>query len=321
MGNPISRIQDEAIYANNEDKLLKEERLKLMEKMVSTHLQLKKLNILSMKERRNLKLHSHTAHDCQCQVNVLLANKPSQNLETAINNFFSGHMVMELGILIQNSGVKAVLGNCSMGEYETSEMFLICRDKRLLLCDAYCYRWNFATKGVVPDIEGVVGILVLQRDIDLSVTNPHILFWAISHQKSILGKKHEAKQIFDIAAEVLDEIVTHQVATAKKWAEVPINSCQECVVLLHKNEGVECAPEKAPEEKSNICHEEGAREMGGESAIECLERSFVYNSRKHKLQASNLVLFQKWVGGGNLLDGCTEKYCCRDGVTGALYHK
>ena len=46
-------------------------------------------------------------------------------------------------------GANTVLGNTSIGEYETTDMFIVWSNNALLRCDAYYYYWNFATKGVI----------------------------------------------------------------------------------------------------------------------------------------------------------------------------
>ena len=75
------------------------------------------------------------------QVNIVLSSKPSDDLVEAIDEFFSGNFMSGLGKLV-HVAVKGVLGNASMGEYETSQMFIVWEYNVLLRYDAYCYRCN-----------------------------------------------------------------------------------------------------------------------------------------------------------------------------------
>ena len=74
-----------------------------------------------------------------------------------------------------------------MGEYESNDMFIVWSSNALLRCDAYYYRWNFVSKEVISDTEGVVGILLVKRVIDITKTDPQVLTWAISEQAARHG--------------------------------------------------------------------------------------------------------------------------------------
>ena len=77
-----------------------------------------------------------------------------------------------------------------MGEYETTpDMFIVWTiDNRggtnnaLFRCDAYYYRWNFVSQGVINGAERVV-----KRD--LTKTDPQVLTWAISKQLRRLSSR------------------------------------------------------------------------------------------------------------------------------------
>ena len=70
--------------------------------------------------------------------------------------------------------------------------------------------WNFAAAGVIEDTEGVVGVLLCKRVIDITKTDPQVLTWAISRQASSLGKKDEA-QMIEEAMGVLERVMKFQV--------------------------------------------------------------------------------------------------------------
>jgi len=209
MGNPISLIREEASCANDEEKvrMQNEEYLQLMEKMINAHLRIQQSRILAGLENYS-KLKTHDLQEYK-QVNILLSSKPSQDLKEAINDFFSSHIVKGLGKICP-AAILTVLGNNSVGKYEASGMFIVWKDNKLLRYDTYCYRWNFAAKGVLKDVEGVVGVLLLKRVIDLTRTNPHLLIWVISHQASLLGKTSELKEMIEEAMDILEKVVDSQ---------------------------------------------------------------------------------------------------------------
>lgn len=208
MGKSVSKIRDEARAAGTEDRQRMEERLQILERMVTSRIQVQKSHLLAG-ERGNQEIHSGTIVEAFQQVNIVLTSQPSPELSGAIDEFFSGQYMKGLGRLV-HLAVATVLGNSSMGEYETSEMFIVWTDNALLRYDIYCYRWNFAFKGVVEDTEGVVGILLFKRVIDLTKTDPQVITWAISRQASVLGKEKEIEGMIDEAMKILEKIVGFQ---------------------------------------------------------------------------------------------------------------
>ena len=131
--------------------------------------------------RGDQQIHSGTVVQLFKEVNLKMENKDSDNLEEAVDDFLGGSFLKGFGKLIIG-GVRAVLGNTTMGEYATNSMFIVWTSNALLRCDTYCYRWNFHSKGVIEKVEGAVGILMIQRVIDITKTDPQVLTWAITRQ-------------------------------------------------------------------------------------------------------------------------------------------
>ena len=136
----MSTIRKEARELNDMEKRRMEERLQILEKMVNSRLQKQHSHILTG-ERGDQEIHSGTIVEACKQVNIVLSSKPSDDLVEAIDEFFSGNFMSGLGKLV-HVAVKGVLGNASMGEYETSQMFIVWEYNALLRYDAYCYRCN-----------------------------------------------------------------------------------------------------------------------------------------------------------------------------------
>jgi hypothetical protein len=108
-------------------------------------------------------------------------------------------------------GAEAILGNDSMGEYETTDMFIVWTNNALLRCDTYYYRWNFVSKGVINDAEGVVGVLLVKRVVDLTKTDPQVLTWAISKQAVKQGlAEDKIEGMIDSAMKVIPKVVSLQ---------------------------------------------------------------------------------------------------------------
>ena len=177
------RFRDEAraLRETNEDTRRKmEERLHILEKMVLGHLDIQQYHIIAG-ERGDQQIHSGTVVQAFKQVNIVMQDQPSEDIEEAIDEFFKGSFMSGFSKLVAMS-VKAVLGNSSMGEYQSSSMLIVWTDNALLRCDTYCYRWNFSSAGVIEQVEGVVGVLMIQRVINLTKTDPQVLSWAITRQ-------------------------------------------------------------------------------------------------------------------------------------------
>ena len=208
MGQSISSIRNEAEIADEQEKQKMQERLQILEKMVDSHLD-KELQHVVNGERGDQEIHAGTVVSHFKEVNVKMSNKESPDLDKAIDDFFDGAFLKRASKLLHLS-VRSVLGNESMGEYEASSMFIVWNDNALVRCDAYCYRWNFASKGVIENVEGAVGILLLQRVIDITKTNPQVLTWAISRQAAALGEESKASTMIDEATSVIKKVVAFQ---------------------------------------------------------------------------------------------------------------
>ena len=207
MGNPISKVRAEATKADEQQKLIMEQRLQILEKMVDGRIANEMTSILAG-ERNDQEIHSGTIVQMHKQINIWQSEKESQQIKDAIGDFFSGDLVGGLENVVQ-LGCEAVLGNTSMGEYETSDMFIVWSSDALLRCDAYYYRWNFVAKGVIDEAEGVLGVLLIKRVIDLTKTDPQVLTWAIANQASKSGSD-DASSMIDNAMKVLEKVVQFQ---------------------------------------------------------------------------------------------------------------
>lgn len=132
MGNPISKIRAEAEQADEAKKMQMEERLQILEKMVTSRLQTAQASIVKG-QRGDQEVHSGVIVEEFKQISIVQTSKASPVLKEAIDNFFSGNFLKGLNELV-NLAVEAVLGNASMGEYESSEMFIVWHNNALLLC-------------------------------------------------------------------------------------------------------------------------------------------------------------------------------------------
>ena len=213
MGQSIASIRNEAELADEAEKAKMEERLQILEKMMNGHLD-KELQQVINGQRSDQEIHAGTIVSHFKQVNIKMSKKESPDLDSAIDDFFDGEFLKGIGKLVHLS-VRAVLGNESMGEYEASSMFIVWNDNALVRCDAYCYRWNFTSKGVIENVEGAVGILLLQRVIDMTKTDPQVLTWAISRQAAALGNESSASKMIDDAISVIKKVVGFQVDLKK----------------------------------------------------------------------------------------------------------
>ena len=208
MGNPVSKIREEAKEEAAENRREIEQRIQILEKMVTAHLNNEKTKIFQG-VRGDEEIHSGTVVSEHQQVNLVETKKPSQSLEDAISDFFSGDLIGGLKDIVE-LGAKAVLGNASMGEYETSDMFIVWSENALLRCDAYYYRWNFVSNGVIDQTEGAVGVYVVKRVIDMTKTDPQVLTWAITNTASRTNPPVDSNKLIDDALKVLEKVAVFQ---------------------------------------------------------------------------------------------------------------
>ena len=89
-------------------------------------------------------------------------------------------------------------------------MLIMWGDNALLGCDVYCYRWNFSSEGVIEKVDGAIGILLLQRVVDMTKTDPQVLTWAISRQAGAQGKEDQADAMIDHATVMIKKIAHFQ---------------------------------------------------------------------------------------------------------------
>ena len=208
MGQSVSYIRDEAKRANEDTRRKMEERLQILEKMVQGNLEKQQHHIIAG-ERGDQEIHSGTVVQAFKQVNVVMSEKGSTDLENAIDDFFQGSYMSGFSKLVAMS-VKAVLGNSSMGEYQSSSMLIVWTDNALLRCDTYCYRWNFSSAGVIEQVEGAVGVLMIQRVIDVSRTDPQVLSWAITRQVRACADERDEVEMIEKAMSVLKKVARFQ---------------------------------------------------------------------------------------------------------------
>ena len=124
-------------------------------------------------------------------------------------------------------GASSVLYNAAIGEYETTDMFIIWSHNALIRCNAYYYRWNFSTLGIMENVEGVIGICLVKRVINLAKTDPQVLTYAISQMADRLkdsgdDDKANATKMINEAIAVLQKVVKLQQSFQK--TEVGSNS-------------------------------------------------------------------------------------------------
>ena len=160
--------------------------------------------------KNDQKIDTGTIVDIHKQVNITQSSKESQKISQAIGDFFSGDWMGGLEKIVE-LGAEAVLGNNSMGEYETTNMIIVWTNNALLRCDAYYYRWNFVSQGVIDGAEGVVGVLLVKRVVDLTKTDPQVLTWAISTQAAKQGlPADKIGSLIDSAMKVIRKVVSLQ---------------------------------------------------------------------------------------------------------------
>lgn len=215
MGNPISLLRKELTKADEEKRKDMEQRLQILEKMVTGRLENEMHHILAG-ERGDQEIHTGTVVEMHRQINITQKEGGSQDIKDAIGDFFSGDFIGGLENLVQLAA-NSVLGNASMGEYENNSMFIVWTSNALLRCDAYYYRWNFVSEGVIGGAEGCVGVLLVKRVIDATSTNPQVLTWAITSQAGRQGEHddEEVAEHIDSAMTVIERVIQFQMKVKK----------------------------------------------------------------------------------------------------------
>lgn len=167
-------------------------------------------------------------------VYIQIKGKVSNELSKGISDVFSGDLIGEIESIVK-LGADVVLENDIIGEHETKDMFIVWNENALLRCDAYYYRWNFVSKSVINDTEGVTGVLLIKRVIDLTKTDPQVMTWAITNMADRLnrsddpGAKHvHPNTVIDDALKVLKRVIEFQAKVkAIEAGSIPDDASEE----------------------------------------------------------------------------------------------
>ena len=219
MGQSVSELRKQATHdqAQNEQKQKFVERLQILEKMIEQRLEIVKIDILNG-EKNNQEIDTGTIVSLHKVVHIKVGEKESDRdeLSKAIHQLFSDDFISGLESIVE-LGAETVLGNDSMGEYESKDMFIVWNDNALLRCDAYYYRWNFVSKSVIDETEGVTGCLLVKRVIDLTKTDPQVLTWVITRMTDRINnaepkpsKPVDPQELISDALKVLEKVVEFQ---------------------------------------------------------------------------------------------------------------
>ena len=187
----------------------------MLETMINQRLE-NEMNSILNGERNDQEIDTGTVVSFNKLVYMKLIEKEGAHLKDAISEIFSGEFIAGLESIVK-LGADTVLGNSAMGEYETTDMFIVWNENALLRCDAYYYRWNFVSHSVIDKIEGVTGVLLIKRVIDLTKTDPQVLTWAITNMADRLNKSQDKPEkpvdpnkLINDALEVLENVIKFQ---------------------------------------------------------------------------------------------------------------
>ncbi len=215
MGQSVSDLRKQATIPQAEKKQEFQERLQILERMIEQRLETQKIHILNG-EKNDQEIDTGTIVSLHKMVYIKMAEGESEDMKKTIHQLFSGDFIGGLESIVE-LGAETVLGNDSMGEYETTDMFIVWNENALLRCDAYYYRWNFVSESVITETEGATGVLLVKRVIDLTKTDPQVLTWAITNMADRInnGKEKPPKPVYaqDVIAEalkVLERVVEFQ---------------------------------------------------------------------------------------------------------------
>ena len=223
-------IRDSLDQSDKERKKM-EQRLSILEKMVNQHLETAK-EVMLNGDRNDQQIHTGKVVELTKQVYVSYykggaedtsktsdddkkslsddakdtsktsADHKGSALSDGIREFFDGQYRGGF-IKIVEAAVSTVLGNATMGEHEGTSMFIVWNNDALLRLDAYYYRWNFYSREVIQNVEGVQGVIVMKRVIDLTKVDPQVLTWAISSQTA---NENEANALMDEAIRTITRV-------------------------------------------------------------------------------------------------------------------
>uniref|UniRef100_A0A1X7SXG0 Uncharacterized protein n=1 Tax=Amphimedon queenslandica TaxID=400682 RepID=A0A1X7SXG0_AMPQE len=222
MGSSVSKVRDELKAQQAAEKAQIEQRLDILEKMVHGRLDKEQEDILQGR-RGNQEIQTGTIVEMHRQINITDSTKQDLDkcLTDSIGDFFKGDFLGGFQQLVK-VGADTVLGNASVGEYETTDMFIIWNSNALIRCDTYYYRWNFTSSGVINDSDGCAGVLLVKRIIDATKVDPQVLTWAITNQvmrnmemesenPSPEEIEKRAAEVIDSAMKILEKVVEFQV--------------------------------------------------------------------------------------------------------------
>jgi hypothetical protein len=211
MGQSASAIRKAATEKDDDERTRIEERLQILEKMIMGRLHIAKNNILAG-QRNDKEIHAGVVVEELQHISIVETEKGSDDIKKAVDDFFSVQFMKVIGEIVSLT-VSTILGNESVGEYESTDMFIVWHNNALLRYDLYTYRWNFAAKGIIEQTEGVTGAFMCKRVIDLTKTDPQVLTWALSRQAAVANV--EATSMIDGALKILEKVVDFK-ATIRK---------------------------------------------------------------------------------------------------------
>ena len=95
--------------------------------------------------------------------------------------------------------MNSVLENLNTGEHKATKMFIQWSGHGLIRFDVYCYRCNFYSNEVIKNFKGAIGVILIKRIINLTVTDPQLLASTIYNQIKSYPK---------ITTDTINEVVT-----------------------------------------------------------------------------------------------------------------
>ena len=230
MGQTASAARATLIEKQVAEKHAIEERCHILEKMLQARLE-KQMEVILSGHRNDQEIDTGTIVQLVKQCRIIINEQTSDKIKDGIIDFFCADFIGGLENIVEGAA-DTVLMNESLGEYETTDMFIVWTANALLRCDAYYYRWNFASTEVIKDTEGVAGILLVKRVIDLTKTDPQVLTWAITEQATRAAPKNkqtneitdpdevqaEVKKMISAAMKVIESVVGMQAKVRQQEA-------------------------------------------------------------------------------------------------------
>ena len=92
MGNPVSKLKESAKNENAEQRIEREQRLNILEKMLTYRLENAKASMIAG-ERGDQEIHCGVVVEYRQQIYVETAEKSSSTLDDSIKEFFGGHIL------------------------------------------------------------------------------------------------------------------------------------------------------------------------------------------------------------------------------------